>query len=67
MPETERVVLAEELTLMPAVRKLSSEYSQPVTVPPDAKPDTVSVVGVEDPEQRVTLPPVMLPEGAPLM
>jgi hypothetical protein len=62
---TVREVLVE-VTLIPAVKKLSNEYSQRVTVPPLANPLKVKVVEFE-PEQTFTLPPVILPEGAPLI
>lgn len=55
-----------ELTFTPAVRKLSREYSHLVTVPPEANPVNVKVVELE-PEQTSTFPPVMVPEGAPLI
>ena len=55
-----------ELTVTPAVRKLSKEYSHLVTEPPEANPVKVKVVELV-PEHTFTLPPVILPDGAPLM
>jgi hypothetical protein len=55
-----------EVTLIPAVKKLSNEYSQRTTVPPLANPVKVKVVELL-PEHTFTLPPVILPDGAPLM